>query len=297
MFLLASRTVMAAVFTIILLAATGKLNELWAIFKNKKALIYLIVTSVLLIIDWGVFIWAVQIGHVFDVSIGYYINPIVMLIFGIIFFKEKCQWFHITALAFMVVAIIYLITKSDGLSYIAVILALDWAVYSVFMKKAGFGSLVAVAGQTLILAPFAILFLAFSDIGAAGFAGLNFGKTLLIIGSGVITAAPIILFNTCVTKLNLVIMSFAQYLSPTFGLICGFILKDELTTEKLISYCFIWTGLIIFLTAQTITAKREEKKALLEKEEIKSMPKWPAEGCVKVTDDVIVIKLGTEGEN
>ena len=112
----------------------------------------------------------------------------------------------------------------------------------------------------------AILFLAFSDIGAAGFAGLNFGKTLLIIGSGVITAAPIILFNTCVTKLNLVIMSFAQYLSPTFGLICGFILKDELTTEKLISYCFIWTGLIIFLTAQTITAKREEKKALLEKE-------------------------------
>ena len=256
---------MAVIFTVILLAASGKLNQLWSLFKNRKSLIYLIITSVLLIIDWGVFIWAVQIGHVFDVSIGYYINPIVMLIFGVIFFKEKCRWFHITALAFMVIAIVYLIAKSDGLSYIAVILALDWAVYSVFMKKAGFDPVMAVAGQTLILLPFAIAFLAFSDIGAAGFAGLDFGKTLLIIGSGVITAAPIILFNTCVTKLNLVIMSFAQYLSPTFGLICGFILKDELTTEKLVSYCFIWVGLIIFLTAQTITTKREEKRAFEEK--------------------------------
>lgn len=250
---------MAAVFTIILLAATGRLEKLWALFKSTKTLLYLVITSILLIIDWGVFIWAVQIGHVFDVSIGYYINPIVMLIFGVIFFKEKCRWFHITALVFMAVAIIYLITQSGGLSYIALILAIDWAVYSVFMKKADFDPMVAVAGQTLILTPFAIAFLAFSNVGATGLAGLDIVKTLLVIGSGVITAAPIILFNTCVTKLNLVIMSFAQYLSPTFGLICGFILKDQLTKEKLVSYCFIWAGLILFLTAQTITARKEEK--------------------------------------
>lgn len=259
MFILAARIIFAVIFTVGILFFQGRLSELADVFKSGRTLKYLVPAAFLLLADWGVYIWAVKSGHVFDASLGYYMNPLVTMLFGAVFFGERCSGLQIAAIALVVLGVAFSAVGFGYFPWVAVILALVFAVYAAVKKRANVDAITGIAAETLIMLPLAVAFIALFRRGDDGLSALNFPILLFLAGSGVVTAMPMLLYSGAVRRLPLIIISFFQYLCPTLGLVSGFILGESMTADRLFSFGFIWAGLALFSFALV----REEKRRRL----------------------------------
>lgn len=241
---LGCRIIMAAVFSFLLLAARHRLSELSALFKNRKIMKVLIPAVVFLLLDWAVFIVAVGNGHVLDVSLGYYINPLVLFLFGVIFCREKCTKMQLFSLFVAGIGVVFSTAAFGTFPLLSLVIALNWAVYAVLKKNVKVDGVLSICAETLLLTPLAIAFLLLFRRGEiASFGGQ---EILFLLGSGIVTALPMFLYSDCVAALPLITMCFAQYLSPTFNLICGLLMGESFSGSQLVSLVFFVAAIVLF---------------------------------------------------
>ena len=245
-FLMASRIIWAGVFSVVILWIQGKLPQLWAVFRDKAVLKREIPASLFLFGDWMVYLWAVKNGHVLECSLGYYIQPLVVFAFGALLFKEKVGWRHLVALAFVVVGIVLSAGGFGSFPTITLSLALMFAVYAAIKKSLTIDSIVSTTAEILMLVPLALLYILFFRTGDNGLGTVTLSRQALLMGAGVVTAVPMLLYALGVRNLPLMTAGICQYLSPTLSIFCGMIMGEFLTKGKLLSFLFIWAGVIVY---------------------------------------------------
>lgn len=246
--ILACRIIMAAVFSTVLLAVTGKLSVLRDTFRDGHTMKRLLPAAVFLFADWAVFIVVVGAGHVIDAGLGYYINPLILFAVGVVIYKEKCTRIQLAALCVAAVGVIVSTVAFGAFPYISLFIAANWAVYAAIKKNVKLDGVVSIAVETLILTPFAAAFLLFFRRGIL--ASFGWQQILFMVGGGIVTALPMFLYSNTVSALPLIFMCFAQYLSPTFNLVCSLILHEDFTSSQLVSLVFFVAAIVVFTVSQ-----------------------------------------------
>ena len=247
MFLMASRSVSAALFCVLLLAVQGKLGQFRDVFRDRKLLAREIPAAALLFGDWLVFIWGVQHAQVLECSVGYYIQPLVVFAFGALIFHEKCRPYHFAALALMIAGIVVSALALGALPWVTVSLATMFAVYAAIKKSLRIDSVVSASVEIILAAPFMLAYLLIFRRGVGGLAELNLPRVLFLLGGGLVTGLPMLLYSVGVRRLKLMTVSIGQYISPTLGVLCSLILHETITREKLWSLAFIWAGIAVYV--------------------------------------------------
>ena len=206
--------------------------------------------------DWVVYLWAVQRGKVLECSLGYYIQPLVVFLFGALIFKEKISWRHLVILAIVAMGIALGSSGFGGIPYVTITLALLFAVYAAIKKSLTIDSIVSTSMEILMLVPPALLYIAFFRTGETGLGSMTAVRLLLLMGAGVITALPMLLYSIGVRSLPLMTVGICQYLSPTLALCSGLLMGETLSRGKLTSFLLIWAGVILY----ALNSIYEEKK-------------------------------------
>ncbi len=256
--ILGCRIIMAALFSIIILAATHRLSELKAVFRNKNIIKFLLPAVIFLFLDWAVFIVVVNSGHVLDASLGYYINPLIMFAFGVIFYREKCSAVQLVSLGIAAVGVIVSTVAFGSFPFISLIIAVNWAIYAALKKNVKIDGVLSICAETLILSPFAIVFLTVFRHGEL--AAMDAKSILLMLGSGIVTALPMYLYSNNVTNFPLIVMCFAQYLSPTFNLVCSLIMKESFSKSQIVSLVFFITAIIVFTANEIVQYRKKQSE-------------------------------------
>ena len=239
------RAVWTLVFCIIVLAITHALKSTLATFKRPKVAIKLFLASILISINWSVYIWATNNGHVVEASLGYYINPLIIIAFGVILLKEKMRQLQWVAVAIATVGVIILTVDYGRLPWVALGLALSWGTYGLVKKQLGLGALEGLAIETMIaFIPYCGYLLFIGSKGEGQF-GHEIGLTALLISAGAVTAIPLLLFNGSTTRLPYSTIGLLQYITPTIQFSIGVWVNHEaMPTARWVGFIFIWLALI-----------------------------------------------------
>lgn len=259
--ILANRIIWSFV-SLFLLNAFFLKKKIGGIIFDKKNRLAVFLTGALISVNWGIFIYAIGIGKTVEASFGYYINPLVSILFGILFLKEKLSVPGIIALAFAASGVAYQLIKFGKMPWIAIILAVSFAFYGLIKKKVKLDSLASLMVETMLMAPVAFAFYIYLFTqGQQHIFVMGIKTDLLIIFSGIVTSLPLFLFAEGAKRIPLSTIGFMQYFAPTMMLLIGvFIFKEEFKTDNLISFAFIWTGLIIYTGASVMKMKKIKSK-------------------------------------
>jgi chloramphenicol-sensitive protein RarD len=261
-FILANRIIWSAVFTAGILLITKKTKDVKAVIRDKKKMRYMIPAAIIITINWGVYIWAVNAGHLLDSSLGYYMNPLVVFAIGIALFHETSGVIDWIALGLATIGVLIATIAYGAFPWIAVVLALSFGLYGTLKKLAGVGGLASIAVETLLIAPFALAFLVLAPASHASLAKLTPLTTVLLLLTGVVTASPLILFTVGINRLPLTTVGFLQYSSPTLQMLIGvLVFKEVLTQDRIIAFAFIAAALVLYTIGLTQRARKARLKA------------------------------------
>jgi chloramphenicol-sensitive protein RarD len=220
--ILCHRIIWAAVFTLAALVLAHKLSSFRALFRDRRRTLYALCASALITVNWGIYIWAVNSDHVTESSLGYYINPLVSVALGAIFFREKMDRWTAWAVAVAGAGVAVASVMMGSLPWISLALAFSFGFYGLVKKKAGLDPLAGLAAETLFVSPLAIAFLAARHAAGAGALGGPDGvANAMLLLAGIITAVPLLLFAQAANRISLTRMGFIQYVSPTLQFALG----------------------------------------------------------------------------
>lgn len=257
LFTLSDRIVWGALFLMIYLARSKKLGLLRRTLVSREKMKYMVPAAVLVSINWGTYIWAMANSHVLDSSLGYYFNPLLSAAIGVALFKEKLTRGQIAAYGLALIGVVLATIDAGRLPMIALILAVSFALYGAVKKKAQVDPAVSVTVETLLCFPFCILYFCTLGRGPGGFPLIDGpGQMLLLLGAGLITAVPLVLFARGVNNLPLSLIGFVQFLSPTLALLCGLALGETMSRLRWLCMLFIWAAVLLF----SISAARAERR-------------------------------------
>lgn len=256
-YVLCSRIVWSLVFCLIILYLKKELNYAKAILSNKKLLLKLIISGILLSINWGSYIWAVNSNHVLDASLAYFINPIITIILGFIIYKEKLtviQWFSVIV-AFM--GILVPIIHEGTLPFLALIIGGSFSLYSALKKNIKLNSEISNFMETLVVTPIALFIIIYFEIQRIGSIGtLSSWQFILLPVSGIVTSIPLLLFAAGIKKIFMSLSGILMYINPTLQFLVGILLYNErLTTVNVITFIFVWIALLLFIISNKKSAK------------------------------------------
>ena len=239
------RAVWTMVFCIIVLAITHALKSTLATFKRPKVAVKLFTTTILISINWLVYIWATNNNHVVEASLGYYINPLIIIAFGVILLKEKMRPLQWAAVSIATIGVVVLTVDYGRLPWVALALALSWGTYGLVKKQLGLGALEGLAIETMIAFIPYCGYLMFIGAKGDGQFGNSIGLTALLISAGAITAIPLLLFNGSTNRLPYSTIGLLQYITPTIQFSIGVWVNNEaMPTARWVGFIFIWLALI-----------------------------------------------------
>ena len=254
--ILANRFLWSAVFVFLLLLATGKLNifmqETKAIFSTKKTACCRVLAAIMISFNWGIFIWAVEAGRIVETSMGYYISPLMNVLFGVVFLRERLAKLQIAAVSCAAVGIGVIIVHNGGLPWVALTLPLTFAFYGLLKKIIIAQPMTSILLETLLISPLAAGYLYYLSINEGTvYQSCDMNTLLLLAGAGAVTATPMLLFTACARKLPLNIVGFLQYISPSISLMIGVLIYGEpFTGTTATAFGCIWAGLALFIWSQ-----------------------------------------------
>jgi len=263
--ILCSRVVFSFLFMICFLSASGRFQAFRDTIKNKTTMRYLVPAALLITFNWGLYIWAVNNGRVLDGSLGYYMNPLIAFLLGVLLFREKYLKLQLVAVALAFTGVLISLIAFGSFPVIAVSLALSFAFYGVLKKKAGADPAAGIAVESLVITPFALIFpfiFLTDSIAAVGFVEL-----LLLIGGGVLTAIPLFLYARAVNDVPFIIVGFFQYVSPSLALTYGLITGEKPSHAQIVSFIFIGLGLIVFSVALLLKMKDSSPGSITQKKQ------------------------------
>ncbi|MBE7530928.1 MAG: EamA family transporter RarD [Chloroflexi bacterium] len=259
---LSSRIVWSLVLILLLLAVRQHWRWLPPALKNRRVMLTFLLSGSILALNWGTYIWAVNANHVIGTSLGYFINPLVSVMLGVWFLQEKLRRGQWTAVAIATLGVLYLTLIHGSLPWIALTLAITFAIYGYIRKTAPLGALEGLTLETawLFLPALAVL-LYLQQQGQGHLAQGNWQLTLLLMGTGLITAVPLLWFSTATRLIPLSSIGLLQYIAPTCQFIIGVFLYDEpFTITQMVGFCCIWLALLIY-TAESINYNRRLRLA------------------------------------
>lgn len=245
--ILAHRIVWSFVF-LLLLVLLLRNKTFFTYLKQPKLLAILTLAGAVIGLNWGVYIYAVETNHIVEAGLGYYINPLVNVLFGALFLKERLNRLQLLAVALALIGVGYFTISHGSLPWISLILATTFGLYGLIKKKAGLESIPALTIETMMLAPIALGFLIYSSVtGNVEFFPSSAKLIFLLIVSGIVTAVPLFWFGKAAHHVSLSTLGFIQYISPSMQLLIGIFLFNEVfTTAHFICFTFVWTGLVVY---------------------------------------------------
>ena len=244
--------IMLAIFILI----TNQWTELYANINARVMRTYTI-AAILIGINWFLYVWAVNANFIVETSLGYFINPLVSVLLGVIFLKERlrvAQWIPVILAA---VGVAYLTFVYGRLPYIAFALAFSFGLYGLVKKLSPLGSLYGLTIETGILFIPAIVYLIFAETtSTAAFLHTGLTSDLLMIGAGLVTTIPLLMFASAARSIPLWVVGLLQYIAPTIQFIIGvFIYKEPFSHSQLIGFGIVWIALIIFLVENYLASR------------------------------------------
>ncbi|WP_077306994.1 EamA family transporter RarD [Terribacillus halophilus] len=256
--LLAHRIVWSFVTMILIVLVLGKIRpfiqQVKDLFLNKRAFWGLFAASLTVSVNWLVFIWAVNAGHVLQSSLGYYINPLISILLAMIFLKEKSTRLQIASFILAAFGVIYLTVSYGVFPWVSLLLAISFAVYGLLKKVVTIPPMFGLTIETMFVTPLAVLYLLFAPV-AEG-TTMSTGTAVILFLSGAATATPLLLFAHGARRLTLTQIGLLQYIAPTLMLLLGVTLFGEAFTHAhLIAFSCIWGALVLY-TISGIRLKR-----------------------------------------
>lgn len=239
-------------WSFVLLALVIFIQRQWKSFRDEafkpRVLGIYTVAAVLVSVNWFVYVWAVNAGFVVETSLGYFINPLISVLFGVVLLREKLRRFQWVAVGLAAAGVAYLTITYGSLPWIALTLAVSFALYGLVKKLAPLGSVNGLALETAMLSIPALgylLFLERADTGA--FLHSDLRINLLLVGAGFATTIPLLLFASAARRIPLLWIGLLQYIAPTIQFILGVTIYHEvLTTQRLIGFSMVWAALAVF---------------------------------------------------
>lgn len=246
--ILAHRVLWSLAFLLLVLAFRRQWKWL-AQVRQPRVFWSFVASSLLLSANWLVYIWAVKNGHVIEASLGYFINPLVNIMFGYLLLKERMRPAQWGAIAIAALGVCWLTWQSGSVPWIALFLAATFGGYGLLRKTAALGALEGLSFETMVLFPFAAVYVAWLTFnGDNAFLNAPLDSTrLLLIAAGPITAIPLLLFATGARKIPLSILGLLQYLSPTIQFLLGvWLFHEAFSSDRLVGFVMIWAALALF---------------------------------------------------
>jgi chloramphenicol-sensitive protein RarD len=250
------------IWSFILLAILISLRKEWrailTILARPRTRLVFILAAALLAVNWLTYIWGVNAGFIVETSLGYFINPLVNVLLGVIIFRERLRLLQWVPIGLAAVGVLYLTVVYGQLPWIALVLAFSFAFYGLVKKISPLGSLQGLTVETAILIIPGLIYLVSVEMGNSGaFAHAGLPIDLLLICTGFVTAIPLILFGYAAQTIPLSTLGLLQYLAPTFQFLIGVLLYGEpFTPSRLVGFVLIWLALILYTTESFITYRK-----------------------------------------
>lgn len=246
--ILSHRIVWSLVFVSLLLLAKGELGAAREALKSRKTRNSLFLSAALISVNWGTYVWAVNTNHIVETSLGYYISPLFSMLLGMLFFRERMNFWQYVAVALAFAGVAYLTIQYGKFPWIGLALALSFSLYGLLKKTVPVTSLKALGLETLLISPICLAFLGylqFQQKSALGHAALS-TQALLILG-GMVTSLPLLWFAQSAKMIPLSQLGFLQYLAPSLALLLGvFVYGEAFTRAHAVSFGCIWCALLLY---------------------------------------------------
>ncbi len=259
--ILAHRIIWSFVFMVVVLMVTKRWQsfkeDCRALWQDKKRGAILLLAAFTISLNWLTYIWAVNHGHVIDTSIGYYINPLMSVLFGIVFFRERISGLKKISLLLAAIGIVLMTYQLGKLPWVAVALAVSFSVYGALKKQLHLNPFSSITLETLLMVPFAVPYIGMLMMSPANHFSLATPDLVLyLMGTGVVTAVPLVLFSYGANLLPLNVLGFFQYISPTIGLLLGiFFFHETFGMAQISALGFVWAAIVLFTVAESLRGR------------------------------------------
>ena len=252
--ILAHRVIWSLVVTALFISFSRKWSNVWVVCKSPKSLLFLALTTLLISTNWLVFIWAINNGRMLDASLGYFINPIINVVLGLVFLNESLSRIKWIAVALAVVGVLIQIAILGALPWISLVLPFSFAFYGLLRKKVKIEALTGLFIETLLVAPIALYYLfVFAQSEHVNMLTNSFSLNAWLMFAGIVTALPLICFGQAALRLPLSTLGFFQYLAPSLLFVFAVVLYGEvLNLSKMIAFLFIWLAVLVFIFERQI---------------------------------------------
>ncbi len=258
--ILAHRILWSCLTMGLLVVVFGRRREFAALWRDGRVLRLLALGAVVITFNWAGFIWAVNNGRVVETSLGYFINPLVTVLMGILVLGERLRRLQWLAMSVAAIAVVVLTIDYGRPPWVALLLACSFGTYGLAKKVAGVGAVESLAFETLLIAPFAAAYLLW--LGAQGdgdFLGHGVGHTLLLVSTGIVTAVPLICFGAAAIRVPMVTLGLLQYLAPILQFALGVLwFHEDMPTGRWVGFVLVWAALALF----TYEALRHRRRQL-----------------------------------
>ena len=259
--LLSHRIIWSFLFLAVFLLSTGQLRGFLSGIKRHRVMVIYPIAAVLIGINWLTYVWAVNAGYIIETSLGYFINPLLNILLGVIVLRERLrrlQWLPVVLAA---VGVIYLTFVYGRFPWIALTLAVSFGIYGLVKKVAPLGSLFGLTLETGILFLPALGVLIYAEItGKGSFLHGGTGPDLLMVGAGLVTTIPLLMFASAAQRIPLSLLGIIQYVAPTMQFLLGVLVYHEsFDQEQLIGFCFVWCALVVFWVEGAWVHRRNRK--------------------------------------
>ena len=259
---LAHRVIGSAVLLLAWAAWSGGLRQILGELRNPRRLAFYTVTTILISANWWIFIWAVQIGRTLEASLGYYINPLVNVMLGVIFLAERPSRRQWLAIAIAAGGVGWLVITQGVIPWVSLALALTFGSYALIRKMAGFDAMLGLTIETLLLAPLAVAALIWwTADGQIAFAHQGLSTDLLLLAAGLVTVLPLVCFLEAGLRLKMATLGIVQYLTPSMQfLLAVFVFHEHFDSARSVTFVCIWLALAIY-TADALRQHRMRPSA------------------------------------
>lgn len=254
--ILSSRFIWSCVFVFLLIIFQKKwplfAKEVKQVFSNVKTGAAMVAAGITISFNWGTFIWAVNNGHIVETSMGYYINPLVSILFAVVFLRERLDKMQLAAITCAFIGVASMVYSFGKIPWVSLTLAFTFALYGLMKKILPVSALTSIMLETLLITPLALVYeYSLWQQGVSFYASGNLQIIMMLTGAGVVTAIPLLLFTAGARLLPLKIIGFLQYISPTLTLLIGvFVYNEAFTASHLLAFGWIWAALLLFIVSQ-----------------------------------------------
>lgn len=254
--ILSSRFMWSCVFVFLLIIFQKKWplfsKEVKQVFSNVKTGAAMVAAGITISFNWGTFIWAVNNGHIVETSMGYYINPLVSILFAVVFLRERLDKMQLAAITCAFIGVASMVYSFGKIPWVSLTLAFTFVLYGLLKKILPVSALTSIMLETLLITPLALVYeYSLWQQGVSFYASGNLQVIMMLTGAGVVTAIPLLLFTAGARLLPLKIIGFLQYISPTLTLLIGvFVYNEAFTASHLLAFGWIWVALLLFIVSQ-----------------------------------------------